>query len=139
MPLLIKQPLQILYLRLILISRFYSGQRESTTRLIVRINKSSLEKRLKENGEVVYANYSETILNTMYKVNGKSPYIIICEWVNPVDNKRYIFKSKNIWIYPNNIIEEKNIKQFPVYIDKENKNKYFVDVDFLTEDVVDLR
>ena len=109
------------------------------TGLIVRINKSSLEKRLKENGEVVYANYSETILNTMYKVNGKSPYIIICEWVNPVDNKRYIFKSKNIWIYPNNIIEEKNIKQFPVYIDKENKNKYFVDVDFLTEDVVDLR
>ena len=108
------------------------------TGILVRINKRKLEKELKENGELIYANYNETILNTSYYVNGKSPYNIICEWNNPLDNKKYIFKSKNIWINPETIIKEKNIKQFPVYIDK-NKKKYVIDTDNLTENIVDLR
>lgn len=91
------------------------------------------EKRLKENGELIYADYVETIINTSYSVNGRYPYKIICEWTNPVDSEEYMFKSKNIWSNPEDIIEEKNIKQFPVYIDKNNKKKYLVDIDILTE------
>lgn len=64
---------------------------------------------------------------------------IICEWNNSLDNKKYIFKSKNIWMNPKNIIEERNIKQFPIYIDKNNKKKYVIDIDSLKEEVVDLR
>ena len=79
------------------------------TGILVKINKRKLEKRLKENGELIYANYVETVLNTSYRVNGKCPYNIICEWNNPLDNNKYIFKSKNIWINPENIIKEKNI------------------------------
>lgn len=57
-----------------------------------------------------------------------------------VEGKEYelIFKSKNIWTNPENIIEEKNIKQFPVYIDN-NKKKYIIDIEFLTKNIVDLR
>lgn len=91
------------------------------------------ERRLKENGELIYADYVETIINTSYSVNGRYPYKIICEWTNPVDSEEYMFKSKNIWSNPEDIIEEKNIKQFPVYIDKNNKKKYLVDIDILTE------
>jgi len=76
------------------------------------------ERRLKENGELIYADYVETIINTSYSVNGRYPYKIICEWTNPVDSEEYMFKSKNIWSNPEDIIEEKNIKQFSVYIDK---------------------
>lgn len=108
------------------------------TGILVKINKRKLEKRLKENGELIYANYVETVLNTSYRVNGKCPYNIICEWNNPLDNNKYIFKSKNIWINPENIIEEKNIKQFPVYIDN-NKKKYTIDIESLTKNIVDLR
>lgn len=107
------------------------------TGIIVIIHKKKVEKRLKENGELIYANYVETVVNTSYSINGKCPYNVVCEWVNPQDSKKYIFKSKNIWIDPENIIQEKNIKQFPVYIN--NKNKYVIDIDMLTEDVVDLR
>lgn len=107
------------------------------TGLLVNINKRRVEKRLKETGELIYANYVETVLNTSYQVNGKTPYNIICEWNNPQDNNKYIFKSKNIWINPQNIIEEKNIKQFPVYIN--NKKKYIIDTEFLTKNIVDLR
>lgn len=96
------------------------------------------EKRLKENGELIYADYVETIINTSYSVNGRHPYKIICEWTNPVDSEEYTFKSKNIWSNPEDIVEERNIKQFPVYIDKNNKKKYFVDIDILTENRADL-
>lgn len=107
--------------------------------IIVKIMKSRLEKRLKEHGELIYADYLETIINTSYTVNYKSPYNVICEWNNPEDNKKYIFRSKNIWFNPVPIIQEKNIKTFPIYLDRKNKKKYVIDVDSLTEDIVDLR
>lgn len=107
--------------------------------LMVKIKRKKFEKRLKENGKIIYGDYVETILNTSYRVNGKHPYNIICEWNNPIDNQKYIFKSKNIWINPEHIIEEKNIKQFPIYIDEQNIKKYIIDTDKLTENVVDLR
>ena len=90
------------------------------TGILVKINKRKSEKKLKENGELIYANYVETVLNTSYRVNGKCPYNIICEWNNTLDSKKYIFKSKNICINPENIIKDKDIKQFPVYIDNNN-------------------
>ena len=106
--------------------------------IIVKIIKKNSEKRLKANGELIYANYVETALNTAYSVNQRNPYYIICEWYNQADNKKYIFKSKNIWINPENTIQEKNIKQFPVYIGN-NIKKYVVDIDILTKDIIDLR
>ena len=109
------------------------------TGILIRMSKKKLEKRLKENGKLIYANYNETVLNTSYRINRRYPYNIICEWNNPSDNKKYIFKSKNIWINPEKIIIEKNIEQFPVYIDNNNMKKYFIDVDILTENVIDLR
>ena len=109
------------------------------TGILVKFNKRKSEKNLKETGELIYASYVETVLNTSYRVNGRCPYNIICEWNNPLDNKKYIFKSKNIWRNPEHIIEENNIKQFPVYIDNNNKKKYTIDIDILTNDIVDLR
>ncbi|MDE5631157.1 MAG: DUF3592 domain-containing protein, partial [Bacilli bacterium] len=106
--------------------------------LIVKKKKSNLEKRLKENGTAIYATYVETIMDTSLKVNGKSPYNIICEWSDPSNNQKYIFKSKNIWFNPENTIAERNIQQFPVYIDPSNIKKYAVDVESLLENVVDL-
>ena len=107
--------------------------------ILVKINKRKSEKNLKENGKLIYANYVETVLNTSYRVNRKYPYNIICEWDNALDSKKYIFKSKNIWINPENIIKEKDIKQFPVYIDNNNKKNYVIDIDILTKNIVDLR
>lgn len=108
------------------------------TGILVKVNKKKLEKRLRENGELMYADYVETIINISYSVNGRHPYKIICEWTNPLDGEEYTFKSKNIWSNPEDIIEERNIKQFPIYIDKNNKKQYFVDIDSLTANGADL-
>ena len=100
--------------------------------------KKKKEKKLKETGELVYANYSETIINRNITVNGRHPYNIIVQWNNPEDGKKYLLRSKNIYFNPEMMIEERNIKTFPVYINPNNKKQYFVDVDILNEDVVDL-
>ena len=99
------------------------------TGLLLKNRNKKLEKSLKENGDVIYADYVETIVNSSYRVNGRHPYRIICEWNNPLDSKKYIFKSKNIWINPENTIIERNIKQFPVYINRNDIKNYFVDID----------
>ncbi len=109
------------------------------TGLLVKINKKRRKNKLKTYGEKIEANYRETTLNTIYSVNNVHPYNIICEWNNPIDNKKYIFKSENLWTNPEIMIAEKNVQTFPVYIDRKNKKKYIVDVDILTENVVDLR
>lgn len=106
--------------------------------IVTKIKNGKKEKSLKENGELVYAEYVETVLNTLYEVNGRHPYNIICEWNNPLDGKKYVFKSRNIWKDPESIIEERNIKQFPVYINRENMKKYAIDIEVLTENIVDL-
>ena len=107
--------------------------------ILVKKRKIAKEKYLKSHGEKVVARYVETVINKMYRVNGSHPYNIICSWDNPVDHKKYIFKSQNLWLDPVELIREKNIDTFPVYIDRKNIKKYVVDVDILIDDVVDLR
>ena len=55
-----------------------------------------------------------------------------------MDDKKYIFKSDNMWNDPERIILEKNIQTFPVYINSEKINEYVVDIEEITEDIVDL-
>ena len=102
------------------------------------LHKKKKERTLRESGELVYATYSETIINRNVRINGRYPYNIIVEWNNPEDGKKYLLKSKNIYFNPEKLIKERNIKTFPVYINPNNKKQYFVDVDILNEDVVDL-
>ena len=102
--------------------------------IFVNIKKVQDEKFLKENGDLIYADYVRTDLNTTYMVNGRNPYNIICEWNSPLNGEKYKFKSKNIWKNPERIIEEKNIKQFPVYINSQDLSKYAVDIDVLKEE-----
>lgn len=106
--------------------------------LLINLNKNNLAKRLKENGKLIYANYVECVINTSLNINGRHPYNIICEWINPEDNKTYIFKSANIWINPEMIISDRNITTIPVYINTKKLKQYYVDTTSITEDVVDL-
>lgn len=105
----------------------------------IKKHQKKKEKELKTYGEKIEAKYLETVLNRGYRVNGRHPYNIICEWDNPMDHKKYVFKSKNLWFDPVNLIQEKNITTFSVYLDRKNIKKYVVDIDFLVDKVVDLR
>lgn len=107
--------------------------------LFVIIKKKRLEQKLRLTGRKVFATYIRTSLNTSYSVNGRHPYNVICEWENPKDNKKYIFKSKNIWVNPESYSEDEILTHVPVYIDDiDNIKNYVVDVDNITSNIVDL-
>ncbi len=84
---------------------------------------------LRENGQKIYATIENITQNTSIRVNGKSPYIITCKWMNMITGNTYLFKSPNIWFNPQPILFQRNITMLLVYIDRENPEKYFVSID----------
>lgn len=107
--------------------------------LIRKANKKKIVERLKENGDVIYATYIETTINRNYSVNGRHPYNIICEWNNQNDGKKYLFRSENIWVNPEETIKQMNLNTFKVYINMSNMKQYVIDVADIVENIVDLR
>ena len=95
--------------------------------------------KLRQTGTMIYAKYDGVDVNTALQVNGQSPFNIVCSWLNPEDNKTYIFRSENLYYNPQSIIESMGITTFPVYIDMENKKNYTIDISMIEEKIVDLR
>lgn len=106
--------------------------------IIIKGRRKALEKKLMSYGDKVFAKIIDVCNNTRYTVNGRHPYVIICQWDNEIDGKEYIFKSGNLWFDPTFAIEQKNIDTLPVYIDMNNKKKYVIDTSILADEVVDL-
>lgn len=101
--------------------------------IVIKSKKQKQINYLKANGNLINADYIETKINAHYSVNGKHPYNIYCRWIDPNNTKEYLLKSKNIWENPENIISEKNITEFSVYIDKNNIDSYFIDTSIIEE------
>ena len=88
-------------------------------------------KRYLKNLRTVYATYTEVSVNENYSVNGHNPYVVLCEWTDPVDGKAYVFVSPNLWFDPTDLIARRNITSFPVQIDSEDPSYYYVDISCL--------
>lgn len=91
-----------------------------------KVMKVKNRKYLMENGQLVYAEITGVNYNRSYRVNGISPYVITCKWVDSSTGLFYFFTSENIWFDPEPIINERDIKTLPVYIDRDNPKKYAV-------------
>lgn len=96
------------------------------TYFVVNIRKNNKRKHLRETGSIIYADYVETRINAFITVNGKHPYNIICEYTH-YDGQRHKFKSQNLWYDPSNIINEKSITRFPVFVNLDNLKEYVID------------
>jgi len=99
---------------------------------------AGLLKWLKQNGQIIEATVQsvslETIFNypslkTAIKYNGRSPYSIYAQWVQPSANAVYVFKSEPLWIDPQEYIKPGD--KIKVAIDPNNPKRYFVDTSFL--------
>ncbi len=109
------------------------------TGLVVVCIKNKKRKEVEKTGSIIYAKYLDVELNTTIAINGKNPFNIICSWLNPEDNKTYIFKSENLYYNPKSIILDMNLNTFPVFIDMNNKKNYSVDISEIKQALVDLR
>jgi len=87
---------------------------------------------LEKNGTPIEAKFTRAGLNTSVTYNGKSPYVIYAQWLNPADNKMYEFKSDDLGYDPTEFIPQG--KPISVLIDPKDPAKYRVDISFLPQE-----
>ncbi|MEC4805072.1 MAG: DUF3592 domain-containing protein [Jaaginema sp. PMC 1079.18] len=96
--------------------------------MVYESQQRKLHHHLKNNGKIIVVPYSRVELNSSTKVNSVSPYRIVCQWHDPMDNKVYLFKSENIWFNPEEFARDRDIK---IYINPDNYQQYYMNIDFL--------
>ena len=96
--------------------------------IIVGISKNLKNDFLKKNGIPIKTELQSIQENPEFSINGKHPFIIVTQWMNPSTGKLHIFKSDNLWLDPSDHVKNKFIT---VLIEKDNPRKYLVDLSFL--------
>ncbi|MBF7090052.1 DUF3592 domain-containing protein [Flavobacterium sp. ALJ2] len=83
---------------------------------------------LLKNGKLILTKFNQVELNYSLNVNGRNPFQIHSQWLDPSKQELYIFISENIWFDPTEFIEKEGIK---VFIEPSNPKKYYMDISFL--------
>ncbi len=92
---------------------------------VVSLILSNMKKiKLITNGDAFTGVITDVKMNMSLKINGRHPYKVECEVDDPYTSERYIYSSENI----TEDISEFIGSQITVYVDKNNKKKYYVDV-----------
>ena len=68
--------------------------------------------------------------NTSVEINGKNPWRITSQWLDPNSNTMRIFHSENLWFDPTRFVKR---KQVTVLLDPNNPKRYHMDTSFLPE------
>jgi hypothetical protein len=66
--------------------------------------------------------------NTSLEVNGKNPWRITSQYLDPATNKVRVFHSENLWFDPSRFV---TAKQMTVLLDPKNPKRYHMDISFL--------
>ena len=94
-------------------------------------NKKNI-KRLKAEGYIIDASVSNVYVNTNGKKHKEAfPYRLRSTFLNPSDQKEYIFESADSYVNLSDVINFNGTRTVKVYIDKNNTTNYYVDLDSL--------
>jgi len=83
---------------------------------------------LEQNGRRIQAEFTRVELNTSVRVNGRSPYRLVCQWLDPATTQMHVFHSANIWYDPTDYLSRKTLE---VLFDPNNPHRYLVETSFL--------
>lgn len=95
---------------------------------IIRIKKCKTLTWLKKHGTPIKAKFQSVEKNTSISANGKHPYRIYAQWLNPNTSEIHVFKSVNLWFDPKDYIKQEELM---ILIDYNNPKKYYMDISFL--------
>ena len=99
--------------------------------LIMRIKKRNKIKTLITSENCVYAVITGFSQNYNLTVNGHHPYVIECSYTDS-NGTMHIFKSRNIFFNPIDIVTDMNV---PVYVSPDNYKNYYVDIDAILPNI----
>ena len=83
---------------------------------------------LRCHGHPVETDFQAVELNGRLKVNGRSPWRVVSQWLDPRSNALFVFRSENLWFDPTPYIRSKRVT---VFVDPNNPRRYAMDVSFL--------
>jgi hypothetical protein len=78
---------------------------------------------LRQSGVPTPTVYQSIRLNTHLRVNGRHPYQVVTQWLNPATEKIHVFHSENLWFDPSQHIDRREIT---VYLDPTKDRKSVV-------------
>lgn len=88
---------------------------------------------IEKRGKRVLVPIAEVTQDFSYKVNGRSPFIIVCQYHDAASNTIYQFKSDYIWYNPSQFLNDK--KELDVYVDPRDFTRYYLDTGFLPKKI----
>ena len=71
------------------------------------------------------AEIAETKINYNVRINGKSPYVVECQYWDMAGNA-HIFKSRCLYFNPEPLFKDRMVR---VYVEGDNYKNYYVDID----------
>jgi hypothetical protein len=98
--------------------------------LLYQLWRGRKKKWLFENGRKVEASIVEVGRKTSVRANGVSPFVVLSQWHDPIDNRVYTFESDYIWFDPSPYLTS---GQVDVWIDPQRPSDYQVDLSFLPQ------
>lgn len=90
--------------------------------------RATRDQRLKRDGMPINVKISEIIINSNISFNHRSPYQIIADYHDTLNNRLIRYKSGYIFFDPTPYI---NRELVTVYVDKKNPKIYYLDISFL--------
>ncbi len=94
----------------------------------LRIRRAKQIAELQQHGILLQAKYQSVERNTTLTVNGKNPYRIVCQWLDPNTNQIHLFYSENYWYDPTPYIDREH---FEVRVLPGNFKINYIDTSFL--------
>lgn len=79
-------------------------------------------------GTAIQTDFQGVERNTSFEVNGRHPWRIASQFLDPATNKLRVFHSENLWFDPSRFV---TAKQVTVLLDPKNPKRYHMDVSFL--------
>jgi len=84
---------------------------------------------VKVSGRPIMATVIDVSLNSQLRVNGRSPWRIHAQWLDPATNKVHVFDSEDLWFDPAPYLGP----EIRVLVDPKDASRYWVAVDTLPE------
>jgi hypothetical protein len=72
----------------------------------------------------IMATVVDVSLNSQLRVNGRSPWRIHAQWLDPATNKVHVFDSEDMWFDPAPYLDP----EIRVLVDPNGVSRYWVDV-----------
>lgn len=86
------------------------------------------DERLLHQGTPIEAEFQGVSVNSSISVNGRCPYRVTAQWLDPATSRMRVFQSHNVWFDPTAYIKDKTLK---VFLDPNNPSRYYMDLSFL--------